>query len=122
MSIMKRVLIIFAIAVVTTIVAWVWFCPSGDGEYADSPNGRYRAWAWNYHRGTWFHGSIEYIGIEIVDVSTDRVVWYAERYAVAGETPPQYGDRSQGFIKWAKDSRSVSVPVGAAADAVWIVP
>lgn len=103
--------------------AWLWFsAPFGTGEYADSPDKRYRASAHNLSRGTWFHGREEYISIDVVESATGSVVWKAERSPLPGETAPEYGNRSKRFIKWSADSKSVSIPVGGAVDAVWVVP
>ena len=118
----SRRIIIAAFAAVVLLAGWAWFSPSGTGEYADSPDGRYQAWASNYRRGTWLHGRVSYIAVEITERGTGKAVWRVERYPLAGETPPEFGDRSRTFIRWATDSRSVSVPVGSAADAVWMVP
>ncbi len=117
----RWIALLVAVAVVA-FAAWLWFSPFGSGEYADSPDKRYRASAYNSSRGTWFQGREAYISVEVVESSTGRVVWKAERYPVAGDVPPEYGDRSKKFIKWSADSRAVSIPVGGPADAIWVVP
>lgn len=119
---MKKWIACSLIVLVLIGLLWLWFAPSGTGEYADSPDKRYRAFASNMSRGTWFHGREEYILVDIVDSTTGREVWRAERFPLPGETPPEYGDRSKKFIKWSADSKSVSIPVGGAADSVWVVP
>jgi hypothetical protein len=107
---------------IAAIAAWGWFAPSGTGECADSPDGRYRACASNNHRGTWLHGRVASIDVEIVENATGNLIWKARRFPLATETPPAFDDRSKKFIHWSPDSRSVSVPVGGSTDAVWAVP
>jgi hypothetical protein len=119
----SRSIVIFVVVLAVVLVAgWGWFSPFGTGEYADSPDGRFTAHASNLRRGTWLHGRVNYIGIKVVEKSTGQTVWKAERYPLPNEVPPEFGDRSKKFIVWAADSRSVSVPVGAATDSVWAVP
>ena len=110
------------VVLILAVAAWAWFAPSGTGPYADSPNGRYRARASNNRRGTWLHGRVACVDIEILDNVTNNVVWKAQRYPLPNETPPDFGDRSKKLIRWSPDSRSVSVPVGGSSDAVWAVP
>jgi hypothetical protein len=117
-----RLIVIVVIAAIVLVAGWGWFSPSGTGEYADSPDGRYTAHASNFRRGTWLHGRVSYIEIEVVEKSTGQTVWKAERYPLPNEVPPEFGDRSKKFIVWAPASRSVSVPVGGTTDSVWAVP
>jgi hypothetical protein len=107
---------------VLLVAAWAWFSPSGSGEYAPSPDGRYRATAGTYSRGTVFHGRVSYVEVEVVEVAAGKTVWNARRYVLPGETPPEFGDRSKSLVQWAPNSQSVAVPVGGAVDSVWIVP
>lgn len=122
---MKRYAAMFVVlvtAVVLAIAAWVWFSSSGVGEYADSPDGRFTAHVSSLRRGTWFHGSVDYIEVILEDSATGKPIWIVQRYLQPGEVPMQYGDRSKKFIKWSPDSKSFSAPVGGAADSVWNAP
>ncbi|CAN5369393.1 hypothetical protein BH10PLA1_BH10PLA1_21830 [soil metagenome] len=118
----SRLIVSLVVAAVMFVAGLVWFSPSGTGEYADSPDGRYTAHASNLRRGTWLQGRVSYTKIEIVERSTGKTVWKADRYPFATEVPPDFGDRSKKFIVWAPDSRSVSIPVEGATDSVWAVP
>lgn len=118
----RRWIALIVVAALLTLAALLWLAPAGTGEYADSPDKRYTANVSNLNRGTWFLGREEYIGIEIVEKSTGLTVWKAERFPTPTDAPPIYGDRSKKYIQWSPDSRSVSIPVGGPADAVWVVP
>jgi hypothetical protein len=118
----SRLIVSLVVAAVVLAAGWTWFSPSGTGEYADSPNGRYTAHASNFRRGTWLQGRVSYIEIEVVERSTGNTVWKAERYPLTNEVPPEFGDRSKKLIIWASDSRSVSIPVGGLTNSVWAVP
>jgi hypothetical protein len=118
----SRLIVILVVAAIVLVVHWGWFSPSGTGEHADSPDGRFTAEASNLRRGPWLHGRVSYIEIKISEKSTGRTVWKAERYPVPNEVPPEFGDRSKNLIVWAPNSRSVSVPVGGSTDSVWAVP
>lgn len=109
------------VSAVVIVASYAWFSPFGTGEYADSPDGRYRASASNFHRGTWFQGRIRYIQIDIVDQQTGLIAWNAERYPQANEIPPYFGDRSKKLIRWSPDSKSVTVPVSGSNEAVFVV-
>jgi hypothetical protein len=92
--------------------AYAWFAPSGTGEYRQSPDGRFVAHATNMNRGTWFNGRVNYVDLGIAELASGRVIWHAE-YFHQGHVP-DYGDRSQeGFIRWAVDSSSVTIPIDA---------
>ena len=118
---LRLISLIGALAVVL-IAGWLWFSPWGTGEYAESPNGRYRASASNLRRGTWFRGRVDYVEVTIIELSTGKTVWEVKRFPLSGERPPDFSDRSKRHITWASDSGSVSVPVGGPVDAVWMVP
>lgn len=118
----SRPIVILVVAAIVLVAGWGWFSPSGTGEYADSPDGRYTAHASNLRRGTWLHGRVSYIELKVVEQSTGNTVWRAERYLPNEVRTPEFGDRSKKFIVWARDSRSVSVPVGDASDLAWAAP
>jgi hypothetical protein len=90
----------------------LWFGPSGTGEYKESPDGRYTAHAAKMTRGTWLDGRREYLELEVIESSTQRVLWQVEYHPQPGDAP-DYGDRSQRFITWTADSSSVRFPIGS---------
>lgn len=114
--------VLVLVAAALLVASWAWFAPSGAGESAASPDGRYVAHASNLRRGTWLHGRVRYVGVEVVERASGTTVWRAERYPRADELPPDFGDRRGTRIAWAVDSRSVTIPVGGPAEAVWLVP
>lgn len=114
-------IVVVVLLIASSAAAWAWFSPSGTGESADSPDGRYRAHAMNMHRGAW-HGRISYIHMEVEEIPSGRAIWRADRYPLPTETPPDFGDRSRKFVQWSSDSRTVSIPVGGSSNAVWSVP
>jgi hypothetical protein len=118
----SQLLMYLGVSVIILVAALFWFGPSGTGEYADSPDGKYRASVFRLRRGTIFHGRIEYIHIEITESSTGQAIWTANRYVLPGEAAPDYGERGRKFLVWAANSRSLTVPVVDANNAVFIVP
>ena len=108
--------------VLVLVAAGVWFVPYGVGEYADSPDGRYRAHVSSLNRGNWSGRRIDYVRITIEDTATDTTVWRVERIMLAGESAPDYGNRSTQFITWSPDSRMISVPIGGREPAIFAVP
>jgi hypothetical protein len=118
----SRLIVILIASAIAFIAGWAWFLPSGTGEYLDSPDGRYTAHASTLNHGTWLLGRVNYIEIKVVEKSSHRTVWKAERYAMPNEVQPTFGDRSKKFIVWAPDSRSVSIPISSVATSTWAAP
>lgn len=117
----KKAALYVVIVGLVVVGSWAWFAPSGSGEFADSPDGRYRVHVSNLRRGTWLRGREAYIGIKIDERASGRTVWSAQRYPHPLETPPEFGSRWESFITWAPDSRSVAIPVGGSADIILLV-
>ena len=93
-------------------VANLWFGPSGTGEWKNSPDGRFTAHAGNMSRGTVFAGRVRYIELSVVENTTGHEVWRVRVQHAGDAKVPDYGDRSQEpFIRWARDSTSVTIPV-----------
>jgi hypothetical protein len=118
----SRLIVILIVSAIAFIAGWGWFSPSGTGEYLDSPDGRYTAHVSNLSHGTWLLERVNYIEIKIVEKSSDRTVWKAERLALRNEVQPTFGDRSKKFIVWTPDSRSVSISISSVASSSWAVP
>jgi hypothetical protein len=97
----------------TTLAAAAWFGSSGTGEYRNSPDGKFVASANNLSRGTLFNGRIQYIGLRVVESTSDRELWHSEFFHDANLKVPNYGDRSQPpSIDWKQDSSAVTIPIG----------
>ena len=101
-----------AVAAILVVVAgWLWFFPSGTGEFRHSPDGRFTAHATNMTTGTITGGRDRYIKIRVVEDSSGREVWRIVQGHTAEADVPDYGTRGKRFIAWAPDSSSVTVPV-----------
>ena len=121
----RRTAIRLAVAAVVLLVAaagWLWFAPSGTGEFRHSPDGRYTAHAMNMSTGTLLGGRDRYIKVRVVEESSGREVWRVVRRHPAGADVPDYGSRAERFITWAADSSAVTVPVAGGRELVLAVP
>ena len=115
-------LIITTVGILLTVAAWLWFAPSGTGEYLRSPDGRFTAHVSNLSAGTWAGSREQYIQVRIVEEASDREVWRVVRPHSALATVPDYGSRADRFLVWAADSSSVTVPVGGGQQLILPVP
>ena len=102
--------------------AAMWFLPCGTAEYGNSPDGRFTAHASNLSRGTMFSGRVQYVELLVVESATEREVWRVHFRHQGSAKVPDFGDRSQKFIKWTQDSSSVTIPVGVERQVTLPVP
>jgi hypothetical protein len=108
----------------------MWFSPTGLGETAKSPDGRFVAYAFNMHQNRPFQEPLNYIQLTVMD-SADREVWRTEYHArkpvdeSASSTyqPTDFTIRGAATqIRWAADSRSVLLPLGSGRTMTVSVP
>jgi hypothetical protein len=107
-----------------------WFSPSGMGESATSPDGRFVAHAFNMQRNRLFQEPLRYVQLTVMD-SADREVWRTEYHAhkpvdeseSSTYKPTDFTIRGAAVqIRWAADSRSVLLPLGSGRDMTVSVP
>jgi hypothetical protein len=103
-----------------------WFSPSGMGESATSPDGRFVAHAFNMQRNRLFQEPLRYVQLTVTD-KADRQVWRTD-YSVdepgsSTYKPTDFTIRGAAVqIRWAADSRSVLLPLGSGRDMTVSVP
>ena len=114
------VLVAFGI-LLTAALAWLWFVPSGTGEFLTSPDGRFTARASNLSRGTLTGRRDRYVQVQVSENASGRELWRVVRRP-PGTSVPGYGNRDERFITWAGDSSSVTVPLGSGRRLVLEVP
>ena len=90
----------------TAFIGWLWTTPSGEGEYAESPDRKNTAHASNFTSGT-----REYVELKVVDNMTGEAIWKMEVAQRLLTSPPDYGDRQFRYITWSPDSTAVSFVV-----------
>ncbi|MDB5311321.1 MAG: hypothetical protein JWO38_5523 [Gemmataceae bacterium] len=110
-----------AVALPALLLAWLWFGPTGTGEFRHSPDGRYTAHASNMSAATVLGGRDRYIEVRVVEESSGREVRRVVHRNPAGADVPDYGSRAGQFITWAEDS-SVTIPVAAGRQLLLAVP
>jgi hypothetical protein len=107
-----------------------WFSPSGMGETATSPDGRFVAYAFNMHQNRLFQEPLSYLQLTVMD-SADREVWRTEYHAhkpideseSSTYKPTDFTIRGAATqIRWAADSRSVLLPLGSGRTMTVSVP
>jgi hypothetical protein len=104
--------IAFLVVAILNFAVHLWFDPFGTGEYRTSLDGRFRASASNLNQNTLFNGRVQYIELLVTEPVAKREVWRVQFNHDASAKVPHYGDRREKpFVEWAKDSRSVTVPV-----------
>jgi hypothetical protein len=113
---------VLASVMLLLLAAWWWFSPSGSGEYADSPDGKYRASASHLVQGTLLNGRVRYVEVEVTDRGSGKTIWTFRRYGSSSETVPDFENRSRRHLRWTPDSSAVSVPVGGVSDVTLPVP
>jgi hypothetical protein len=115
--------IAFLVVGIFRFAAQLWFDPSGTGEYRTSLDGRFRASASNLNQNTLFNGRVQYIELLVTEPAAKREVWRVQFHHDASANVPQYGERREKpFIKWAQDSRSVTIPVGVEQQVTLPIP
>jgi hypothetical protein len=115
-------LVVFAVVLLVAVAGWLWFGPSGTGEFRHSPDGRYTAHASNLSAGTLTGGRDWYIEVRVVEQASGREVWRVVHRHPAGADVPDYGSRAGRFITWAADSSAVTVPDAGGRELVLAVP
>jgi hypothetical protein len=121
----RKTIVRLAVATVVlriTAAAWLWFSPSGSGEFRDSPDFRYTAHAYNMSSGTITGGRKTYIEIRVVEKDSGRELWRVFHRPPVGADAPDYGSRGMRFVIWAGDSSRVTVPVAGGRELVLAVP
>ncbi|CAN5872304.1 hypothetical protein BH24DEI2_BH24DEI2_15010 [soil metagenome] len=98
-------------ALLAVALAWLWFVPSGSGEFQVSPDARFTAHASNLSRGTLTGGRNQYVQVWVTENGSGREVWRVVRRPPAGTEVPVFENRDERFITWAADSSSVAVPL-----------
>jgi hypothetical protein len=75
-TVIRLAVVVAALLVVlpAALAAWLWFAPSGSGEFRNSPDGRFTAHASNMSVGTLTGGRDHYIEVRIVGAGTGREV------------------------------------------------
>jgi hypothetical protein len=88
-----------------------WLSPWGAGEYAESPDGRFVAYASNMHQNRLLSEPLTYIQLTVREKQSGREVWRADYYAdhQAADYTRRGADR---LLRWAADGRSVLLPLG----------
>ena len=109
------------------VLAWLWFVPSGSGEFRVSPDGRFTAHASNLSRGSLTGGRDQYLQVWVTENGAGRngfeqEVWRVVRRHPSGTDVPVFETRDERFITWAPDSSSVAVPLGGGHRLVLEVP
>lgn len=115
-------LLIAGVVILLAAAAWLWFVPTGTGEYRHSPDGRHTALVSNLSTGTFTGGRDRYIEVRLVEQASGREVWRVVHRHPAGADVPDYGRRDERFITWAADSSAVTVPVGGGRELVLAIP
>ena len=115
-------LVVAAVVLLAVAAGWLWFGPTGFGEFRHSQDGRYTAHAMNMSIGTLTGGRDWYIEVRVVEQASGREVWRVVHRHPAGADVPDYGSRAGRFVTWAADSSAVRVPVAGGRELVLAVP
>lgn len=59
--------VVAAVVLLLAIAGWLWFAPTGTGEFRHSPDGRYTAHACNMSTGTVLGGRDWYIEVQVIE-------------------------------------------------------
>jgi hypothetical protein len=119
---MLRIIVIAILVLVVFFCGWLWFAPSGEGEYGDSPNARVRAHMSILSRGTIFGTRIEYLEVRVVDSIGGETILTADYYEFPGAERPNFSNRHTRSIAWAPDSSSVTFQLGGKHQVTFPIP
>jgi hypothetical protein len=104
------------------VFASLWSGPLDTGEFRDSPNDRFTAYATNRSHLNWRGQREWYLEVTVVEKTSQRSVWRATYHHLKAANVPDYGRRGERFIMWAADSASVTVPVQDGRQLVLAIP
>jgi hypothetical protein len=109
----RRIIVgaVIAAMVLVGIACGLWFAPIGSGEYKTSPDGRYTAEVSNETCGTWLHGRMQYVRVDVTESSSGRALFGLDYFPAKGVVVPDYEDREQKYIQWQPDSSAVAIPI-----------
>ena len=129
--VVRNLLITSCSVAILAALLFLWFWPRGESQYCDSPDGRWRAHASAFSRGTVLGSRHRYVELRLERLADRAVVWKKQIPYMTGEVLPDYSANSNQSLLWAPDSSWFStmlrngmtmVPVQAAAGAQPVGP